>query len=75
LPALPKANAEGHSRDTCTLSRGRLGWVKIMKYKERKIGKYWIHYGGLSGIGFGFRADEYGWDIDFIKFYIGMEWQ
>ena len=46
-----------------------------MKYRERKIGKYWIHYGGLSGIGFGFRADEYGWDIDFIKFYIGMEWQ
>ena len=43
--------------------------------KERQIRKYWVHAGRLSGIGFGFKIDKYGWDIDFIKFYIGMEWQ
>jgi hypothetical protein len=75
LPTLPEADAKGHSPNTSTLSRKRLGWVKMMKYKENKICKYWIHYGVLSGIGLGIRVDRYGWDIDFIKFYIGMEWQ
>jgi hypothetical protein len=72
LPALPKANAEGYSRNASTLSRWRLGSFKM---RERKIGKYWIHYGCLNGIGLGFKVDRYGWDIDFIRFFIGMEWQ
>jgi len=43
--------------------------------RERKIGKYWVHCGCLNGIGLGFKVDRYGWDIDFVRFFIGMEWQ
>ena len=40
--------------------------------QERRIGKYWLHYGYLRGIAFGFNVDRHGWDIHLIKFFIGM---
>jgi hypothetical protein len=41
--------------------------------QERRIGKYWLHYGRLRGIALGLRIDRFGWDIDLIKFFIGIE--
>ena len=42
--------------------------------KEFKMKRFWFHWGLLCGVAIGFKIDDYGWDIDFIKFYFGMEW-
>jgi len=41
--------------------------------KELKVGRYWLHWGKLSGYGLGIKIDKYGMDIDLVKFYVGIE--
>jgi len=41
--------------------------------KEIKVGKKWIYYGRLRGFGLGIFIDKYCIDINFFKYYIGME--
>jgi len=40
---------------------------------EKKIGKYWFHYGRNSGFGAGFHIDKYIVTIDFLFWYFGWE--
>ena len=42
--------------------------------KDFKMKRFWFHWGVLRGVAIGFKIDDYGWDIDLIKIYFGMEW-
>ena len=33
-----------------------------------------FHFGHLINVSFGFKIDRNGWDLDLVKFYIGMDW-
>jgi hypothetical protein len=69
---VPKANAKSYSRNTSSLSRWGLGRFKMIKCYERN--NWSFHFGYLIGVGLGFQIDRNGWDLDLVKFYIGMEW-
>lgn len=43
------------------------------KPMEKKIGKGWFYYGRKSGFGLGFEITKWGWNVDFIFWYIGQE--
>jgi len=36
--------------------------------------KTYLHFGKLHGFGIGLRIDKWGFDLDLIKFYVGIEW-
>jgi hypothetical protein len=36
--------------------------------------KTYLHFGKLRGIAIGFKIDKWGFDLDLIKFYVGIEW-
>jgi hypothetical protein len=69
---VPKANAKSYSRNTSSLSRWGLGRFKMIKFYERN--NWSFYFGSLIGVGLGFKIDRNGWNLDLVKFYIGMEW-
>lgn len=40
---------------------------------EKKIGKYWIHFGVKSGFGIGFNISKYSIDFDLAFWYFEIE--
>ena len=44
----------------------------MIKFYKRN--NWYFHFGYLIGVGLGFKIDRNGWDLDLVKFYIGMEW-
>ena len=44
----------------------------MIKFYERN--NWSFYFGSLIGVGLGFKIDRNGWDLDLVKFYIGMEW-
>jgi len=61
---LPKANAESHSPNTSTLSRGRLGG------KTMSFHKGWFKRSFALGI----QIDPWGIGIDLVFFWVAIEW-
>jgi len=43
-------------------------------YREFKLGKSWIHIGYGKRIAFGFSVDMFSISIDFLCFWVGVEW-
>ena len=47
-----------------------------MKAHERKIGRHWVHWGFITrSLNLGIQVDKYGFDINLLFFYVGMEWR
>jgi len=42
-------------------------------YKEKQIGKGWIHWGTIRGFNLGLQIDRLGFDLNLICIYIGWE--
>lgn len=43
--------------------------------KSIAVGKYWISFGySWPGFGLGFRIDRYSFSIDFLWFWLGIEY-
>ena len=40
---------------------------------EKKINKYWLAYGRLSGFGIGFQISRYNLDLNLGFWYVGLE--
>jgi hypothetical protein len=49
-----------------------MGEIKMI---QKRLGKYWIHAGLYrKGIALGFKIDIYGFDMECLFFYFGIEW-
>ena len=44
-----------------------------MEFCVNKKNNLWLHIGIMRGIAFGFSVNRYSFDIDFLCFYIGLE--
>ena len=46
-----------------------------MMNREIRVKRFWVHIGfNLKGFGLGFRIDKYSANIDFLWFWIGIEY-
>lgn len=46
----------------------------MLWYKDKRIGRLWIHTGVLKGFALGFSIDRYHLMLDLGVFWIGFEW-
>jgi len=42
-------------------------------YREKKISKWWFHFGTIRGFWLGIQIDRAGFELNIGFFYVGME--
>ena len=45
-----------------------------MRNRSKNIGRVWLHIGKLRGFQLGVQFDRFGWSVNLIFFYFGMEY-